>query len=63
MVRQTDIKDVGIPLEIYCFANTTVWEEYERIQVEIFEHLLAAVSSFGLGIYQRSGQKDDRYRV
>ena len=61
MVRQTDIKDVGIPVEIYCFANTTVWEEYERIQTEIFEHLLVMVPIFGLGIYERSGKEDDRY--
>jgi miniconductance mechanosensitive channel len=61
MVRQTDIKDTGIPLEIYCFTNTVVWEEYERVQTEIFEHLLATVPVFGLRIYERSGQKDERY--
>ncbi|MDR1974711.1 MAG: mechanosensitive ion channel family protein [Bacteroidales bacterium] len=60
MVRQMDIDDMGVPLEIYCFATTTVWEEYERIQSEILEHLLSVVPCFGLSIYERSAQPDSR---
>jgi miniconductance mechanosensitive channel len=63
MVRQKDIKDLGIPLEIYCFTNTSVWSEYERIQTEIFEHLFAVIPAFGMGVYQRSGKDDERYML
>ncbi|MDR1739639.1 MAG: mechanosensitive ion channel family protein [Bacteroidales bacterium] len=60
MVRQTSIDDNGVPLEVYCFTTTSVWEEYEKIQAEIFEHLLSAIPLFGLAVYQRTAQKDER---
>ena len=30
-----------------------VWDEFERIQSDIFDHLMSIVSEFGLRIYQR----------
>ena len=48
----------GLPLEIYCFTNTTVWTEYEDIQADIFDHLLAVVSEFGLRLYQKPAGSD-----
>src|SRR5690606_1786120 len=42
MVRQLTIEDRGLPLEVYCFTNTVAWVEYEAIQSDIFDHLLAA---------------------
>lgn len=41
MVRQLSIEDRGVPIEIYCFTKTTVWTEYEEIQSDIFDHLMA----------------------
>ena len=41
MVRQLESNEVGLPLEIYCFTNTTAWTEYEGIQSDIFDHILA----------------------
>lgn len=35
MVRQLAPTHDGISLEVYCFTNTTVWVEYERIQSDI----------------------------
>jgi len=58
MVRQLAIEDRGVPLEIYCFTNTTAWVEYESIQADIFDHLLSAVSFFGLDIFQQPSGKD-----
>lgn len=58
MVRQLAIEDRGVPLEIYCFTNTTAWAEYEAIQADIFDHLLSATSFFGLEIFQQPTGKD-----
>lgn len=58
MVRQLSIEDRGIPLEIYCFTKTTAWLEYEDIQADIFDHLLAGASYFGLEIFQQPSGAD-----
>lgn len=58
MVRQLSIEDRGIPMEIYCFTNTTEWLEYEEIQANIFDHLLSATGFFDLEIFQQPGGKD-----
>lgn len=58
MVRQLSIEERGVPMEIYCFTNTTDWLAYEAIQADIFDHLLAAASYFGLEIYQPPTGKD-----
>ena len=52
MVRQLQPASEGIPLEIYCFTTTTVWAEYEGIQADIFDHILALTGEFGLRIFQ-----------
>lgn len=53
MTRQLAPTPTGLPLEIYAFANTTEWVEYENIQSDIFDHLIAAMPEFGLKMYQR----------
>jgi miniconductance mechanosensitive channel len=58
MVRQLNIEDRGIPIEIYCFTTTTEWVKYEEIQADIFDHLLAAVYFFDLEIFQQPGGSD-----
>lgn len=52
LVRQMDPTDRGLPLEIYCFANDTAWENYEAIQSDLFDHLLAIMPEFGLTCFQ-----------
>jgi len=47
IVRQLGPGPEGLPLEIYCFTNTTAWGAYEDIQSDIFDHLLAIVPEFG----------------
>ncbi|MFT3975529.1 MAG: mechanosensitive ion channel [Sphingomonas bacterium] len=53
LVRQLSPGENGLPLEIYCFTTTTAWNEYERIQGDIFDHLLAVLPTFGLRVFQR----------
>ena len=53
MVRQLPQNAMGLPLEIYCFLNTTVWTEYESLQSDIFDHLFSVLPEFGLYAYQQ----------
>lgn len=52
MVRHLAPTDKGIPIEIFCFSNDKKWENYEHIQADIFDHLLAAIPYFGLEIFE-----------
>ena len=52
MVRQLPATSSGLPLELYCFANTTDWVKYEAIQADIFDHLFAIAPNFDLRIFQ-----------
>jgi miniconductance mechanosensitive channel len=58
LVRQLEATEKGLPLQIYLFTNTTVWAEYEGIQADIFDHLIAVASEFGLRIYQQPSGQD-----
>lgn len=52
IVRQLQPTENGLPIEVYVFANDTKWENYEAIQSDIFDHILAVVSEFDLRVYQ-----------
>jgi len=52
MVRQLPPSSNGLPLEIYVFSNDTDWENFEMIQADIFDHLLAALPTFELRLFQ-----------
>ena len=52
MVRQLQPTEKGIPLEVYAFSKTTVWQTYEQIQSDIFDHILAVLPQFGLKVFQ-----------
>ncbi|WP_186992358.1 mechanosensitive ion channel family protein [Constantimarinum furrinae] len=58
MVRHLAPTDKGIPIEIFCFSYDKNWENYEHIQADIFDHLLAAVPYFGLEIFELPTGKD-----
>lgn len=58
MVRQLAPTAEGLPVEIYCFTNTTKWAEYEGIQADIFDHVYAVVPEFGLRAYQAPAGSD-----
>lgn len=58
MVRQLEPTPAGLPLELYCFTNTTRWVDYEGIQSDIFDHLLAILPEFGLAVFQQPAGTD-----
>lgn len=58
MVRQLQPTAQGVPLEVYCFSADIVWENYEAIQSDIFDHLYAATEFFGLRLYQQVSGRD-----
>ncbi|MFD1710804.1 mechanosensitive ion channel [Ottowia sp. GY511] len=58
MVRMLQPTAEGVPLELYCFTNTTRWADYEAIQGDIFDHLLAVLPEFGLRSFQAPGGAD-----
>lgn len=53
MVRQLQPVDQGVPLEIYAFSKNKIWEQYEVIQADIFDHIIATVPMFDLKIFQK----------
>lgn len=58
IVRQLQPTPQGLPLEIYAFAATTQWAEYEGIQSDIFDHIMAVVPEFGLRVFQSPSGAD-----
>ena len=52
IVRQLEPTSKGLPMEIYCFTDTVAWVEYENIQADIFDHLIAIIREFHLRIFQ-----------
>ena len=58
IVRQHQPGPQGLPLEIYCFSNDTDWGNYEAIQADIFDHLIASLPEFGLQAFQEPAGTD-----
>ncbi len=58
MVRQLDPTPSGLPLQLYFFTRSTVWQEYENAQSDIFDHVYAVISRFGLRIFQTPAGAD-----
>ena len=52
LVRHLQPSETGIPLEIYVFSKDQAWANYEGIQADIFDHVLAIMPEFGLRVFQ-----------
>lgn len=52
IIAQRQSCEFGVPIEVYFFVTDKKWDEYEKIQSDIFDHLLAMASDFGLKLYQ-----------
>ena len=63
LVRQLAPTETGLPLEIYVFSKDQVWANYEAIQADIFDHLLAALPHFDLRVFQNPSSFDFRSAV
>lgn len=61
LVRHLQPTENGLPIEMYVFSRDKVWANYEAIQADIFDHLLAALPVFDLRIFQTPSGYDFRY--
>lgn len=52
MVRQLQPGPTGMPIQIYCFSARQEWVTYEKIQADIFDHIMAVLPEFGLKVYE-----------
>ena len=48
IIAQREQTELGLPIEVYFFLTDKVWNEFETIQSDIFDHLLAMAPVFGL---------------
>jgi len=60
LIRQLPPSEHGLPIEIYVFSKDQVWANYEAIQADIFDHILAVVPEFDLSVYQNPTGADFR---
>lgn len=58
LVRQLQPTEKGIPIEIYVFSADNAWVNYEQIQSDIFDHLLAVIPEFELEVFQNPSGSD-----
>jgi miniconductance mechanosensitive channel len=58
LVRHLQPTPQGLPIEIYVFSSDKVWANYEAIQADIFDHILAAIPEFGLQVFQQPSGSD-----
>ena len=58
MVRQLQPTETGLPMQLYFFTDTVVWVDYERIQSDVFDHVLAVIPEFGLRVFQNPSGAD-----
>ena len=58
LIRELEPGPTGLPIQAYVFTKTTDWNHYERIQGEVFDHLLAAASFFDLRVFQEPAGSD-----
>lgn len=54
ILSQLEPTTYGVPIQVYFFSRNKVWKDYERIQSDIFDHLLVMVQKFDLKLYQYS---------
>jgi len=58
LVRHLQPTEKGLPIQIYCFSKEQAWGDYEQIQADIFDHILAVVPEFKLNIFQNPSGND-----
>jgi miniconductance mechanosensitive channel len=62
LVRHLQPTETGLHLQVYVFSRIQAWAEYESIQADIFDHLLAVLPEFGLRVFQRISDAGELYR-
>lgn len=54
MIRQLQPGPTGMPIQVYCFSANKEWVSYEKIQSDIFDHIMAVLPEFGLRVFEYS---------
>lgn len=62
LVREQAPSESGLPIEIYAFINKTSLTDFERISIEIFNHLYSHIKLFSLNVHE-SSTGTDSYNV
>ncbi|MFO7830025.1 MAG: mechanosensitive ion channel family protein, partial [Bacteroidales bacterium] len=44
----------------YCFSKLQAWGDYEKVQADIFDHILSVVPEFELRVFQNPSGDDLR---
>ena len=52
MVCQLQPGPTGMPIQIYCFSAIQEWVTYEKVQADIFDHIMAVLPEFGLKVLE-----------
>lgn len=52
LVRHLQPTEKGLPIEFYVFSNDQAWANYESIQADIMDHILAILPEFELEVFQ-----------
>ncbi len=60
MVRQLQPTESGIPIELYFFSKDKNWVNYERLQADVFDHILGIIPVFDLYVFQNPTGRDFR---
>lgn len=60
LVRHLQPAENGLPVEIYCFSIFKEFNDYENLQADIFDHILAVIPEFDLRIFQNPTGNDYR---
>src|SRR6056297_2295581 len=60
MVRHLQPTDKGLPIQIYAFSKEQKWAIYEKVQADIFDHILAVIPEFQLRVFQNPSGDDFR---
>jgi len=58
LIRHLQPTEKGLPIEIYVFSNDQAWANYESIQADIFDHILAIIPEFELNVFQNPTGED-----
>jgi len=58
LVRHLQPAETGLPIEIYLFSKDKQLNEYEGIQADIFDHILAVIPEFDLRVFQSPSGDD-----
>jgi miniconductance mechanosensitive channel len=58
LVRQLQPTEKGLPIEVYVFSKDQRWVQYEGIQSDIFDHIIAVVPEFELRVFQQPTGQD-----